>query len=57
MEEWVTLLLRGHDALVCDKCCRITENQLVRMYMNVDSEIEEVLCEECWEKEQNKLKR
>lgn len=53
MEEWVTIILRKGDALVCSMCGKVIENQQVHMYVDVDYEIEEVLCEECWEKERS----
>jgi hypothetical protein len=53
MEEWVTLILRRRDALVCNMCAKTIENQQVHMYVDVDYEVEEVYCEECWEKERS----
>ena len=48
MEEWVTWILFGKDIVVCDKCLNAINNQRMHLYVNVDNEIEEVLCEECW---------
>ena len=50
---WV---LSGKDTSVCDKCSMVLENQQVHMYANVDNEIEEVLCEKCWDEERDKEK-
>ena len=51
MEEWVTFILLDKDLLVCAKCLETITYQKVHMYVNVDNEVEEVLCEECWTKE------
>jgi len=48
MEEWVTWILFGRDVVVCDNCSGSINNQRVHMYVNVDNEVEEVLCEECY---------
>ena len=53
MEEWVTFLLFDKDLLVCDKCSKIFTYQKMHMYVNVDNEVEEVLCEKCWDEIQN----
>jgi len=54
MEEWVTCQFIGREAIECDKCSGLIKNQRVHMYVNVDNEIEEVLCEECWKAEKEK---
>ena len=58
MEDWVTCQFIGREAIECDKCSGLIKNQRVHMYVNVDNEIEEVLCEQCWMKvkEEEKIK-
>ena len=51
VEEWVTFLLCGRDSLVCEKCSGAISNQKVYMYLNVDHEIEEVVCAKCYKSE------
>jgi hypothetical protein len=55
-KEWVTLLLRRRDVLVCATCAKATENQQVHMYVNGDFETEKVICDECWNEKQMKEK-
>ena len=52
MEEWVTWALIRSVVAICDKCGKVIETQEVHMYVNGDNEIEEVLCEECWRREE-----
>ena len=47
-ERWVTLRLRWGEALICHKCYKTIEDQEVHMYVNVDHEIDEVICEMCF---------
>lgn len=54
MEEWVTLYLYGTQNLECCMCRKPFMHQIAHMYKNTDYEIEEVLCEKCWEKEKQK---
>ena len=51
MEEWITWLLFGRDTVICDRCLKMFVYQRMHLYINVDNEVEEVLCEECWTKE------
>ena len=52
MEEWVTLYVYGDGTLECHKCRVYLKHQKAHMYVNVNHEIEEVLCEKCWEEEE-----
>jgi hypothetical protein len=52
MEEWVTLYVYGNGTLECHKCRVYLKHQKAHMYVNVDHEIEEVLCEKCWKSEE-----
>ena len=48
VEEWVILRLFGKDTLVCGNCSGALTHQKVHMHLNVDREIEEVLCAGCY---------
>jgi len=51
MEKWVTLAVFETEVLVCDACDTQIINQVAYMYVNSDNDVEEVLCERCWKKE------
>lgn len=47
-EEWVTFVLFGRDTLRCENCSGLLDSQKVYLCLNVDHEVEEVLCAECY---------
>ena len=49
VEEWPTDVLGGGETLISGRCYGQLYSQKVHMYVNVDRELEEVLCEGCWE--------
>ena len=48
VEEWLTFRINKEELLQCDRCSGWLRNQEVYVYVNVDRELEEVLCENCW---------
>jgi uncharacterized CHY-type Zn-finger protein len=55
--QWGILHLKRRDALVCYKCYKTIEDQKVHMYINVDFEIDKVMCENCWKTAQEEASK
>jgi len=51
-EKWVHIKLSGDETLRCHSCCAYVHNQIVPLYLNVNDEIEEVICSTCWKENQ-----
>lgn len=55
-ERWGLIELEGDETLKCHSCDGCIRNQRVHILLNVDGEVEEVMCAFCW-KEKQKEKR
>jgi hypothetical protein len=56
-ERWVTLLLLKDESIRCDSCELFLSNQKVHLYLNVTDELDEVLCEACFKKDQKEMNK
>jgi hypothetical protein len=53
-ERWVTLKLVEDETLRCESCSSYLHDQKVHLYLEVDDELVEILCDTCWKKEEAK---
>jgi hypothetical protein len=53
-EKWVWIELVEDETLRCLSCCESRHKQRMHFYVNVDDEIEEVMCDSCWNKTEKK---
>lgn len=53
-ERWVLIELKEDEILICNSCDGYLHNQKVHLYIDVNDEIEEVMCETCWKEEGEK---
>jgi hypothetical protein len=50
-EKWVLIFLGNDEILRCNSCDEYQHNQKVHLYLNVDDEIDTVVCDSCWKLE------
>lgn len=51
-DRWGLIELEGDDALKCHSCDGHIRNQRVHILLNVDGEVEEVMCDFCCNEKQ-----
>jgi hypothetical protein len=56
-EKWVTLCLVDDEILTCQSCLENMQEENVHLYVNVNDEIEEVMCDTCWSKDQRETNK
>ena len=54
-ERWVSIKLVGDDSLRCQSCHECIDNQKVHLYIDVNDEIEEIMCNVCWKEKQKEI--
>lgn len=55
-ERWVSINLCAEESLRCHSCYESAHNQKVHLYLNVDDEIDEIMCDSCWKDQEGKEK-
>jgi hypothetical protein len=53
-ERWVLIRLSGDETLRCHSCYNSAQ-QKAHLYIDVNDEIEEVMCDTCWKKNQKEI--
>ena len=53
-ERWVTFALGDDETLRCSSCSKYLHDQEVHIYLDVNDQLDEVMCECCWKKEGEK---
>jgi NifU-like protein involved in Fe-S cluster formation len=56
-EKWALFHLHEDATLECTSCNRDLCGQTVHLYINVDDEIEDVMCDMCWKKNQKETNK
>lgn len=56
-ERWVSIILTEHETLRCELCGTYMYEQRMHLYLDVDDEIDEVLCDTCWKKNQKEISK
>lgn len=51
-EKWGWIELVEDETLRCHSCYESIHKQRMHLYVNVDDEIEEVMCDICWNKKE-----
>lgn len=51
-ERWVQIELVEDETLRCRSCLENIQEEKVHLYINVNDEIEEIMCDACWKKNQ-----
>jgi hypothetical protein len=54
-EKWVLKYVYEEETLVCTSCTRYLRGQTVHLYINVDDEVEDILCDLFWKKNQMEI--
>ncbi len=54
-ERWVSIKLVEDETLRCHSCHERIGNQKVHLYIDVNNEIEEVMCDTCWKEKQKEI--
>ena len=56
-ERWVLIELKEDEILICNTCDGYLHNHRVHLYIGVDNEIDEVMCNTCWKEKQKEIFR
>jgi hypothetical protein len=55
-ERWVLIWLVRDESLRCHSCSESISKEEAHLYIDVDDEIEEVMCDKCWSKNKREMK-
>jgi hypothetical protein len=55
-EKWVSIELDLNELLHCRSCREDICEEQMHLYINVDDEVEDILCDRCWKKKQKEIK-
>jgi hypothetical protein len=53
-ERWASIILCADESLRCHSCYENAHNQKVHLHLNVDDEIDEIMCDSCWKDQEGK---
>ena len=53
-ERWVILVLDQDETLKCEFCLKYLHEEKVHLYMDVNDQLVETMCDACWKKEGEK---
>ena len=56
-ERWVTFDIGDNETLRCTSCSKYLHDQKGHLFLDVDDELDDIMCECCWREDQKEMNR